>query len=152
LGYLTGRGGGTFGGGWITNDKLVEYALNDLRNQAAKLGANYVQHDPPQMGSGDGTTTTVTITGTAYLCAKGDTPVGPGAPVQPAPATPAAPAATAAPPAPAGGCDPPCSPGYECESSVCKPQCNPPCAADQICNQQRVCEAAPSSETPAPTP
>jgi hypothetical protein len=68
LGYLTGKGGGTFGGSFISNEDLIEYAMNDLRNQAADKGANYVQHDPPQLGSGDGTTTSVTITGTAYQC------------------------------------------------------------------------------------
>jgi hypothetical protein len=89
LGYLTARGGGTFGGGMISNDRLTEYAQNDLRNQAAELGANFVQHDPPSMGSGDGTTTTVTVTGTAYLCPEGATAVA----VTDAPAAPAAPAA-----------------------------------------------------------
>jgi len=69
-GYLTGKGGGTFGGAYISNEQLIEYALNDLRNQAAELGANYVQSDPPQLGSGNGTTTSVTITGTAYRCPK----------------------------------------------------------------------------------
>jgi hypothetical protein len=70
LKYLTGKGGGTFGGGFISNEDLIEYAMNDLRNQAAELGGNYIQHDPPQLGSGDGTTTSVTITGTAYQCPK----------------------------------------------------------------------------------
>jgi hypothetical protein len=68
--YLVGEGGGTFGGGWIRNDQLIEYAMNDLRNKAAERGANYVQSDPPQLGTGKGTTTTVTITGTAYRCAS----------------------------------------------------------------------------------
>jgi hypothetical protein len=68
LGYIVGEGGGTFGGKWISNDDLIEYAMNDLRNKAAKLGASYVQSDPPQLGNGNGTTTTVTITGTAYAC------------------------------------------------------------------------------------
>jgi hypothetical protein len=68
LGYLVGEGGGTFGGGWISNDQLIEYAMNDLRNKAARIGATYVQSDPPQLGSGKGTTTTATITGTAYRC------------------------------------------------------------------------------------
>jgi len=68
VGYLTGKGGGTFGGDLISNEDLIEYALNDLRNQAAEVGANFVQHDPPGLGSGDGTTTSVTITGTAYRC------------------------------------------------------------------------------------
>lgn len=67
--YLVGEGGGTFGGGWISNDQLIEYAMNDLRNKAADRGANYVQNNPPQLGSGKGTTTTATITGTAYRCA-----------------------------------------------------------------------------------
>jgi hypothetical protein len=66
--YLVGEGGGTFGGGWIKNDQLVDYAMNDLRNKASAKGANYVQSDAPQLGSGKGTTTTATITGTAYRC------------------------------------------------------------------------------------
>jgi hypothetical protein len=70
VGYLVGKGGGTFGGGWISNDQLIEYAMNDLRNKAAERGASYVQSDPPQLGSGKGTTTTVTITGTAYKCSN----------------------------------------------------------------------------------
>ena len=69
-GYVTGKGGGTFGGAYISNEQLIEYALNDLRNQAVELGANYVQSDPPQLGNGNGTTTSVTITGTAYRCPK----------------------------------------------------------------------------------
>ncbi len=68
LQYITGKGGGTFGGGLVSNEDLIEYALNDLRNKAADLGGNFVQHDPPQLGSGDGTTTSVTMTGTAYKC------------------------------------------------------------------------------------
>jgi Domain of unknown function (DUF4156) len=67
-GYLVGEGGGTFGGGWVSNDSLIEYAMNDLRNKAAEQGATYVQSDPPQLGNGKGTTTTVTITGTGYRC------------------------------------------------------------------------------------
>ncbi|WP_169927687.1 DUF4156 domain-containing protein [Labilithrix luteola] len=73
LKYIVGQGGGTFGGAYISNDDLVEYAMNDLRNKAADLGANYVQHDPPQLGSGSGTTTTVTISGTAYRCSGAPT-------------------------------------------------------------------------------
>jgi hypothetical protein len=69
LGYIVGQGGGTFGGGMVSNESLIEYAMNDLRNKAAELGGNYLQHDPPTLGQGDGTTTTATITGTAYACA-----------------------------------------------------------------------------------
>jgi hypothetical protein len=68
--YIVGEGGGTFGGGWVKNEDLIEYAMNDLRNKAADIGANYVEHDPPQLGSGKGTTTTVTISGTAYRCKR----------------------------------------------------------------------------------
>ena len=68
LGYIVGKGGGTFGGSLISNEELIEYAMNDMRNKAAELGGNYVQHDPPTLGEGDGTTTTATITGTAYKC------------------------------------------------------------------------------------
>jgi Domain of unknown function (DUF4156) len=53
LGYLVGRGGASFGGGWISNNQLIEYAMNDLRNQAAKLGANFIQHDPPTLGEAE---------------------------------------------------------------------------------------------------
>jgi hypothetical protein len=67
VGYLVGEGGGTFGE-MISNDQLVEYAMNDLRNKAAAKGANYVQSDPPHFGQGKGTTTTATMTGTAYRC------------------------------------------------------------------------------------
>lgn len=68
LGLITGKGGGAFGGAYISNEDLIEYAMNDLRNKAADLGGTHVRHDPPQLGSGDGTTTSVTITGTAYAC------------------------------------------------------------------------------------
>jgi Domain of unknown function (DUF4156) len=68
LGLLTGKGGGTLGGAYISNENLIDYAMNDLRNKAADLGATHIRHDPPQLGEGDGTTTSVTITGTAYAC------------------------------------------------------------------------------------
>ena len=72
LGFVVGKGGGAFGGAWISNENLVQYAMNDLRNKGAQLGANFVQHDTPQMGvSGDnnGTnTTTATVSGNAYFC------------------------------------------------------------------------------------
>lgn len=74
LGYIVGRGGGSFGGGWHSNDQLVEYAMNDLRNKAAELGGNFVQHESPQMGiAGDKngvTTSTATVSGSAFLCTR----------------------------------------------------------------------------------
>lgn len=68
VGLVTGTGGGTFGGSFVSNEQLVDYAMNDLRNKTAELGGTHVRHDPPTFGQGDGTTTTVTITGTAYRC------------------------------------------------------------------------------------
>jgi hypothetical protein len=67
LQMVTGRGGGV-GGAYISNEELLEHALNDARNKAAAMGGNYVHYDPPQLGSHEGTTTTVTITGTVYQC------------------------------------------------------------------------------------
>jgi hypothetical protein len=36
-------------------------------------------------------------------------------------------------------CDPICSPGFACQRGACLPQCNPTCAADEICTRQRLC-------------
>ncbi len=36
-------------------------------------------------------------------------------------------------------CNPICSPGFVCETGTCLPQCNPKCAADEICTRQRFC-------------
>jgi hypothetical protein len=68
LGTVTGQGGGAFGGAWISNDDLINYAMNDMRNKAAAMGATHVQASPPQLGQADGTTTTASVVGTAYLC------------------------------------------------------------------------------------
>ncbi len=72
LGPVTGRGGGSFGGGWVSNENLIEYAMNDMRNKAAEMGANYVHYaGNPTLGSSEGTTSTATVTGTAYRCPPG---------------------------------------------------------------------------------
>lgn len=47
------------------------------------------------------------------------------------------------------GCDPPCSPGYRCSKAVCLAVCNPTCAADQVCRQDRTCGPA-EPAPPAP--
>jgi hypothetical protein len=71
VGEVVGESGGSgiAGGRWVANDKLIDYAMSDVRNKASAAGANYVQVDPPQLGSSHGTTSTVTITGAAYRCA-----------------------------------------------------------------------------------
>ena len=46
--------------------------MNDLRNQAAELGANFIQYDTPTLGVLEGNhgsnTTTATVSGVAYRC------------------------------------------------------------------------------------
>ncbi len=72
LGPLMGKGGGAFGGSWISDEKLVEYATNDLRNKAAGKGATHVVMSTHQMGNTSGqyggSTSTATISGIAYRC------------------------------------------------------------------------------------
>jgi hypothetical protein len=41
-------------------------------------------------------------------------------------------------------CDPPCSPGYTCDSESCQPVCNPPCASGQVCRADRTCGVEPA--------
>lgn len=49
---------------------LTTYAMNDLRNRAAAVGANYVQRSEPTLSWG--TRATAEYAGVAYLCAKGE--------------------------------------------------------------------------------
>src|SRR5436190_23995040 len=53
LGNLTGKGGGA-SGGYVSNESLIEYAVNDLRNQATELGATHVVYSTPSMGGMQG--------------------------------------------------------------------------------------------------
>ncbi|NBD12561.1 MULTISPECIES: DUF4156 domain-containing protein [Corallococcus] len=68
LGMVIGTGGGSFGGAYISNDQLMEYALNDVMNKAAARGATHVQANQPQLGGASGTTTTATVMAIAYKC------------------------------------------------------------------------------------
>ncbi len=74
LGPVMGKGGGSFFGGWISDEKLVEFATNDIRNKAATKGANLLIMGPHQMGNTSGqyggTTSTATISGVAYRCPR----------------------------------------------------------------------------------
>jgi hypothetical protein len=70
---LTGNQGNFFTGGFTSNKNLEQGAMNDLRNQAANLGANYVQmlsnRSGVTGGSGGGQQqTNVVYTGNAYNC------------------------------------------------------------------------------------
>lgn len=69
LGPVIGKSGGALGG-FVSNDDLLEYALNDLRNKAADAGANFVHYTAPQFGTNADADTGVTMAGTAYRCAE----------------------------------------------------------------------------------
>jgi uncharacterized protein YbjQ (UPF0145 family) len=80
LGALVGQQGGAWSGSWTSNRNLAQGALNELRNQARALGANYVKLESEHAGvTGSGSTfegtgsyssaqTDVTKTGNAYKC------------------------------------------------------------------------------------
>jgi hypothetical protein len=72
LGPVYGKGGGSFGGAWISDEKLMEYANNELRNNAAEKGASHVVAGSHQMGQTTGqyggSTSTATLSGIAYRC------------------------------------------------------------------------------------
>lgn len=76
LGQVSGNQGNFFTGDWTSNKNLEEGSMNDLRNNAAELGANYVQLLTNRAGStgswvnGSGSMdqTNVTNLGNAYNC------------------------------------------------------------------------------------
>lgn len=120
LANLTGKGGGA-SGGYVSNEELVEYAVNDLRNQAAALHAPHVVYSSPTMGGNEGTTTSAMVLGEALRCEAGEAPAAAPAPV-PAPQVAVA----------RGGC-----------------QFDSQCKGDPVCvNQQCVAPvASPTSES-----
>lgn len=80
LGQVVGNQGNFFTGAWTSNRNLEEGAMNDMRNQAGKMGANYVQLMTTRAGntgsvhsfngdiSGGSQQTNVTNLGNAYSC------------------------------------------------------------------------------------
>jgi uncharacterized protein YbjQ (UPF0145 family) len=80
LGTVIGSQGNFFTGAWTSNKHLAEGALNDMRNRALELGANYVvlaTHTAGVTGSassygGSQQQTDVTQTGAAYSCPPAD--------------------------------------------------------------------------------
>jgi hypothetical protein len=79
-GQVVGNQGNFFTGAWTSNRNLEEGAMNNLRNQAGKLGANYVQIVTMRAGitgtingsngnlGGSSEQTNVTNLGNAYFC------------------------------------------------------------------------------------
>lgn len=88
LGQVVGNQGNFFTGGFTSNRNLEEGAMNDMRNKAAKLGANYIQLVTNRAGvtgsmrgsfgsqggymGGNSQQTNVTNLGNAYHCAPKD--------------------------------------------------------------------------------
>lgn len=80
IGQVVGNQGNFFTGGWTSNKNLELGAMNDLKNQASKMGANYVQLINSRAGntgsissyngyvSGGMQQTNVTNIGNAYSC------------------------------------------------------------------------------------
>ena len=63
LGPVIGNSGGALGA-FVSNDDLLQYAINDLRNNAAEKGANFVHYTAPQFGNNHESDTGVTVAGT----------------------------------------------------------------------------------------
>jgi hypothetical protein len=53
LGPVVGKGGGG-GGGFVRNEDLITYAMNDVRNKAGELGATHVTYTAPGLGVSGG--------------------------------------------------------------------------------------------------
>lgn len=84
VGQIVGNQGNFFTGGFTSNRNLEEGAMNDLKNKALKLGANYIQLVINRAGvtgsmggssynnsgyiSGSSEQTNVTNLGNAYIC------------------------------------------------------------------------------------
>lgn len=120
----------------------LEGATALLKESAAQRGANFVKITKltePYAGH-DCYHREFKIEGLSYRLAGGPS-------VAPSLAPPAPPAAAPATATPAVAvCNPICSPGYTCESGVCRPLCNPACSEGQVCRVDRVC--VPATATP----
>ncbi len=76
VGTVIGEQGGSFAGPLTSNKNLAQGSMNDMKNQAQGLGANYVVLENTSTGntiSGNGHSmnggqTDVTHTGNAYVC------------------------------------------------------------------------------------
>ncbi len=101
-----------------------ESAYAELRNTAASRGATYVkivQMIEPHSENPRCYDQRFIIRGLAY------------APGEATSEAQQAPEAT-------NNCNPPCSPGYECQAGVCVALCNPPCSPGYECANDRTCQ------------
>ncbi len=76
VGSVTGNQGNFVTGSFTSNSNLEQGAMNDVKNKAAGLGANYVQLMTNRAGVSGGQSgssqTNVTYTGNAYSCPRLD--------------------------------------------------------------------------------
>lgn len=75
MGQVVGNQGNYFTGAWTSNKNLEAGAMNDLRNQASRMGANYVHLITNRAGITGGSDssssqTNVTNLGNAYFCPR----------------------------------------------------------------------------------
>jgi hypothetical protein len=126
LGTVTGKGGGA-SGGYVSNEELIEYALNDARNRAAMLGATDFIYSGPSLGGSGGTTTSAMVTGEALKCdGEPSTEMASGSAPAPAP--------TAANPSPpSNGC-----------------QFDTQCKGERVCVRGECVEPSPASAKATP--
>ncbi|MBX3228409.1 MAG: DUF4156 domain-containing protein [Labilithrix sp.] len=68
LGEVKGRAGGQVTGQFVDGDALVGAALDDVRNEAGALGADYVYVGKPQYGVYFGSVRSASFGGRAYRC------------------------------------------------------------------------------------
>ncbi len=76
LGQITGHEGNFISGEWTSNEELEKGALNDLKNKAADMGANYLEILTTRQGGtgafgavvGFNDETTITNSANAYKC------------------------------------------------------------------------------------
>ena len=76
IAYIRGRAGSTWPPSELYPEPhqngrdLLPYAMNDLRNRAVEVGANYVQRSEPTLSAPWGTITHAEYAGVAYRCAS----------------------------------------------------------------------------------
>jgi|GEM_PF-231897 len=78
LGQITGHQGNFVSGEWTSNEELEKGALNDLKNKAADMGANYLEILTTRQGGtgavgavvGFNDETNITNSANAYKCSE----------------------------------------------------------------------------------
>lgn len=136
LGNLTGKGGGA-SGGYVSNEDLIEYAVNDLRNQAQRLNATHVVYATPALGGASGTTTSAMVMGEALRCEEGEATTA-----VVAAATTAAPAAAPTPASASAPTAAPASGGCEYDTQ---------CKGDRVCVNRQCVDPAPKPDAATAT-